>query len=304
MKGTDMSQNTSTQLAQALGIEPLMLNVVRTQICPGAPDEVIALYFHRCTKIGADPFGRQLYVARRRQKVNDQWEDRWMIETTIDGFRSIAESTAKYDGQDEPVYTYDNNGRIVKCSITVYRKDFNRGITATAFWSEYVQTDRNGNVTQMWAKMPHNQLAKCCEALALRKAFPRQLNGIYTDVEMEQATVIDVTPIADDGSAQQTIETTATPVPPERQPTPIGKRERAREKSEKKISRSQQALILRRLTGGRTEKLDDLNDDERAALQAMVTEASSTREKPTAILADLNTKEASSLIGHIIHAAA
>ena len=300
-----MSQNTNAQLAQELGIKVLMLNVVRTQIAPGAPDEVIALYFHRCNRVGADPFGRQLYVARRRQKVNDQWEDRWMIETTIDGFRSIAESTGKYDGQDEPVYAYDKNGKIVSCSITVYRKDFNRGITATAFFSEYVQTKTDGTVTQMWQKMPHNQLAKCTEALALRKAFPRLLNGIYTDVEMEQATEVNVTPLpAATVAASATDESTETQLAPAAAATPIRRARKGERAETKGISRSQQALIIRRLTNSRSEKLDDLTDDEKAALKAMVVEASSTREQPTGVLADLNTKEASALIGHIIHIAA
>src|SRR5690606_31505852 len=72
----------------------------------------------------------------------------------------------------------EESGRIIKAVAKVYRKDRSRPMTAEAYFAEYNKGYGN------WKTMPRVMLSKCAESMALRKAFPQELNGLYTTEEM------------------------------------------------------------------------------------------------------------------------
>ncbi len=146
---------------------------------------VIACAETRWIARGMNVLAQECYFVKRYDNVKGK--EVWAVQAAIDSFRIRAEKTGLYDGQDEPEFEHDEQGRVTLARVRVYRKDWSRPMVGVARWTEYVQTKKDGSPTKFWAQMPYNQLAKCAEALALRKAFPSALAKIYTTEEMGQA---------------------------------------------------------------------------------------------------------------------
>ncbi len=164
---------------------PEHMAIVREAFAPGASEAEFAVMWAGAKARGLDPVRKQIHFVCRFD--NQKQRDVWSSQVSIDGFRAIAEATGKYDGQDEPEFEYDKEERLIIARVRVWRKDIGRPFVGVARWSEYVQTKSGGAPTHMWAKMEHTMLAKCAEALGLRKAFPEPLAGLYTGDEMGQA---------------------------------------------------------------------------------------------------------------------
>jgi phage recombination protein Bet len=164
---------------------PEKIQLLKDTVCKGSSDAELQLFLHVCVKTGLDPFMKQIYSIRRKSKdKNGDWFETQTIQTSIDGLRLIAERTCKYAPGKEPVYVYDSNGRLFSATAFVKK------MTADGTWHDVSSTAFNAEFnpgTQFWNKMPHVMLAKVAEASALRKAFPAEMAGIYSDDEMEQA---------------------------------------------------------------------------------------------------------------------
>jgi len=120
------------------------------------------------------------------------------IQVGIDGLRSIAERTGELDGS-ATFWIGDTEGSQwadvwlgskppAAAKTIVYRKGSSHPFVGVARLQDY-------NAGQgLWSKMPAAMLAKCSEALALRKAFPADMSSLYTADEMEQVETVTVTP--------------------------------------------------------------------------------------------------------------
>lgn len=153
-----------------------------------APNADLAVFLNFAQKTGLDPFARQIYMIGR----NSQGSKKWTIQASIDGLRIVAERSGDYAGQVGPEYcgedgqwrdTWTSKEPPVAARVGVLRNGFKEPLFAVAYYDEYVQT-YNSKPSQMWAEKPRLMLAKCAEALALRKAFPNDLSGLYTAEEV------------------------------------------------------------------------------------------------------------------------
>jgi phage recombination protein Bet len=178
---------------------PSQVELIHKTVANGASPDELKLFLYYCARSGLDPLRRQVYCIMRGQGE----KRRATFQTGIDGYRSLADRTERYAGSDDPVfdeglseYEHIVTGRDwhpETASVTVWKLvgSSRYPFTATVRWSEYCPP--SGQDAQ-WKQMPYLMLSKCGEALALRKAFPDQLGGLYTDTEMEQADYIEHVP--------------------------------------------------------------------------------------------------------------
>jgi len=158
------------------------INTIRNTIAKEATNDELSLFLNQCKRTGLDPFARQIYFIKNARDGKVQ------IQVSIDGFRAIAQRSGEYEGQTPAQWcgkdgvwkeVWNTTENPVASRVGVYRKGFREPLYAVAHWAEYY-----GQPGYMQKKMGAHMLAKVAESLALRKAFPNEMGGLYTREEM------------------------------------------------------------------------------------------------------------------------
>lgn len=147
----------------------------------------LAMFLHYCQRTGLDPFARQIHMVRR--------DGRQVIQTGIDGLRLIARRAADQNGEGigyDPTQWCGPDGQwrdvwLEKGPPAAARVIVRRNghpFDAVALFDAYAGRRKDGNLNRMWTQQGAHMIAKCAEALALRKAFPQDLSGLYTTDEI------------------------------------------------------------------------------------------------------------------------
>lgn len=160
---------------------------------PNATKEDIAFFSQYCQRTQLDPVSRQIYAISYYEKKSGR--QRMQVLLSIDGYRIIAQRTGEFEGVETFWCGADGVWKDVwldkkypsASKVVVYKKGGNKGISAVALFEEYANLD-----SPIWKKMPALMIAKCAESLALRKAFPSALSGLYTTEEMSNSEISQV----------------------------------------------------------------------------------------------------------------
>ncbi len=190
-----LATTTANALASSAMSDEKIALIKRT-ICKGASNDELVMFIRQCDRTGLDPFLRQIYAVKRWD--SQEQREVMSVQISIDGLRLIAERTGLYRGQT-PIQWCGTDGKWVDAwlddappsaaKVGIWREGFKEAIVRVAKYSSYCQRKKNGNLTQMWEKMPEVMLGKCAESLALRTAFPLATINLS---ESDEVRIIDV----------------------------------------------------------------------------------------------------------------
>lgn len=157
-----------------------VIDTLKKTVAAGLTDPEFSLFVQFCQSTGLNPFKKEIWAIKAGGRLQ--------LLTGINGFRAIANNHSNYDGIEIGLIgkggeylsaAYPGNdyiGAWSKC----YRKDRRIPTEGIAMLADYDKAFGN------WKTMRRVMIMKCAESVALRQAFPQQLNGLYTPDEMPQ----------------------------------------------------------------------------------------------------------------------
>lgn len=191
------------------------VELVKRTVAKGATDDELRLFIQVCKGANLNPFLKQVFLVKRWD--SKEGREVGAIQVSIDGLRAIAEETGDYCGNEDPEFSGEEPSKIEgkdkaektfvhpkTAKVTIYKmvQGQRYPFSATARWEEYYPGQKMG---YQWHQRPYLMLGKCAEALALRKAFPKLMSGMYAQEELDKG-LAPQSPAEESAKAAQTVK--------------------------------------------------------------------------------------------------
>jgi phage recombination protein Bet len=178
-------RNREAELAELLAVVENRWSVAQVRMIANDMPESCTLsdvqkFLYFCRMKDLDPLLGEVHA---EMKGKDE-KRKMAIVTHIEAYRKMADRTGEYDGQEEEFH-HDGDGRLVSCTVRIWRKSCTRSFSVTCFLHEYMPEYESQQRT--WKKLPSAMLRKVAEAACFRIAFPAAMSGCYVAEEMGRA---------------------------------------------------------------------------------------------------------------------
>lgn len=189
------------------------LSLIRKTVAKDCDAAEFDWFIEICRALRLDPLRRQIYAFVFNK--NNPAKRQMIPVIAIGGYRSIADRTGVYrPGRTETVMDAKlidpavNPRGVSHAVATVYKHQHGEWhvIEETAYWDEFapikerwIDNKPSGQffldpLKEGWHRMPRVMIEKCAEAKALRRAWPDDFAGTYSDGELDRAETLDLTP--------------------------------------------------------------------------------------------------------------
>lgn len=196
-----------------IGFTPAQLHLMQRTVAKDCDPVEFDHFMAVAAGLGLNPLRKQICAIVYNK--HDPKKRNMSIIVQIDGFRLIAARSGAYRPMDaapeiltrEDLRSEINPLGIERAIARVWQRFGSEWfpVVGQARWDEFAPIEREwivcddgvrrpqgaAKLAANWARMPEHMIAKCAEAQALRRGWPDELSGVYTEEEMQRAQVIE-----------------------------------------------------------------------------------------------------------------
>ncbi len=141
-----------------------MLHTLKETVCKGATVPQFRMFIEVCKGTGLNPFLKEIWFVPGVGVMAGR-----------DGYLRVANENPNFDGMETTVER-DQQGKPIKATCKVWRKDRSHPISCEAYFNEYKKS------SGVWNQYPSAMISKVAEVLALKRSF--SINGVVTEDEI------------------------------------------------------------------------------------------------------------------------